>query len=245
MSKLQVADHLKSSYQHHYEREDAEWRRVGALAKADNIVALSRSLPHDSVLEIGAGDGAVLQRLSELGFGRELYALEISSSGLEKIRERRIPRLVEGRLFDGYRVPYDDVSFDIAVLSHVIEHVEHPRQLLYEASRVAKTVFVEVPLEDTVRLPDDFELDDVGHINAYSLKTIRRLLQSCNLRVLGEAVGTPAKAVYVYQQGTAGAVNYLIKKSLLRLAPRLATALFTYHAAFVCENTVVTVKRVD
>ena len=45
--------------------------------------------------------------------------------------------LVESKLFDGARVPYPDNSFDLAYMSHVVEHLEHPRQLIYEAARVA------------------------------------------------------------------------------------------------------------
>ncbi len=51
--------------------------------------------------------------------------------------------------------------------SHV---VEHPRTLLHEARRVARHVFVEVPLEHNLRLPRDFAADDLGHINAYTRK---------------------------------------------------------------------------
>ena len=77
-------------------------------------------------------------------------------------------------MFDGYRTLYADNQFDLVLLSHVVEHVEHPRLLLYEAARVGKRLFVEVPLEDNVRLSDDFVFDHVGHINVYSRKTMRR-----------------------------------------------------------------------
>jgi ubiquinone/menaquinone biosynthesis C-methylase UbiE len=139
-------------------------------------------------------------------------------------------------VFDGYHVPYDDGKFDIAILSHVIEHVDHPRALLYEASRVAKFVFVEVPLEDTIRLSNDFVFDRVGHINFYSLKTIRRLLQSCGLKIFGQIVTNQPKATYTYQKGTKGLLNYYIKRVLIQFVPGFASSLFTYHAALICEK---------
>ena len=142
------------------------------------------------------------------------------------------PRLV---LFDGHNVPYDNHKFDLIILSHVIEHVEFPRKLLYEASRAAKYVFVEVPLEDTMRLKPDFIFDKVGHINFYSTKTVRRLIQTCNLEVLEQKVTNPSKAVYVYQKGKKGLVSYYIKESLLKALPGLATSIFTYHSSLVCR----------
>lgn len=214
----------------------AEWRRLGAIDKTANILALCRDIPHDSVLEIGAGNGAILENLSAKGFAREYRALDISSSGIDIIRSKNIPGLVEATTFDGYRTPYADNQFDLVILSHVVEHVEHPRLLLYEAARVGKRLFVEIPLEDNIRLPDDFVFDPVGHINIYSRKTMRRLLQSCRFRVLGETVANHSKAIYRFQKGARGLVNYAIKEILLRTCPHLATSLYVYHAAFLCEK---------
>lgn len=238
MKEIAISEHLRNNYEDYYEDGDSEWRRLGALSKADNIISLCSNLPRSSVLEIGSGEGSILRRLSELNFGEEFYAIEISPSGVETIKNKSIPRLVECKLFDGYHVPYDDDRFDIAILSHVIEHVEHPRQLLYEASRVAKYIFVEVPLLDTSRLSNDFVFDKVGHINFYSPKTMRRLIQSCNLRVLSQIATNPPKGTYTYQKGRKGLINYYIKQILINVLPGLATKLFTYHGALVCERNV-------
>jgi len=85
-----VDERLKRQYDDYYEHGPSEWRRLGALDKASNIVALCGRLPHRSILEIGAGDGSILSRLSELGFGEELHAVEISSSAVEVIQGRAI-----------------------------------------------------------------------------------------------------------------------------------------------------------
>lgn len=236
MKQVEVGRHLRSNYEDYYKDDVHEWRRLGALDKASNIVRLCGSLPHHRILEIGAGEGSILERLAEVNFGEELYGLEISPSGVEAIVSKGIPRLVECKQFDGYNVPYDSDRFDISILSHVIEHVEHPRQLLYEASRVARYVFVEVPLEDNRRLPNDFVFDRVGHINFYSPKTIRRLLQSTNLRVLQQIASNPSREIYRFREGRKALIDYYIKEVLIRAVPNLATRLFTYHGALVCER---------
>jgi ubiquinone/menaquinone biosynthesis C-methylase UbiE len=236
MNEVRMSDHLRTNYEDYYEDGDSEWRRLGAIGKVDNIVSLCSDLPHSSILEIGAGEGSILDRLSELNFGEELYALEISPSGVETIKNKGITRLVECKIFDGYNLSYDNDRFDIAILSHVVEHVEHPRQLLYEASRVAKYIFIEVPLEDTIRLSRDFVFDKVGHINFYSPKTIRRLIQSCNLRVLHQIITNPPRETYTYQKGNKGLINYYVKHVLLKVLPNAATEFYTYHGALVCEK---------
>lgn len=236
MQDSAISEKLKKNYESYYEDGDSEWRRIGAINKAENIVSLCSGLPKRSILEIGAGEGSILKRLAEMDFGDELYAIEISPSGVETIKNKRISRLVECSTFDGYHVPYENDRFDIVIMSHVIEHVEHPRQLLYEAARVAKYVFIEVPLEDTVRLPNDFVFNEVGHINFYTPRSIRNLVQSCDLKVLGELVINPPKASYSYQKGKKGLINYYIKQVLIQFLPSLATKLFTYHAALLCEK---------
>jgi SAM-dependent methyltransferase len=236
-----VSQPLRERYDACYAEGASEWRRLGALAKAENLVALCAAHPHASLLEIGAGEGALLARLAELGFGERLAAAEISRSGVRAIRARALPGLAGVVRFDGDRLPWADASFDLAVLSHVLEHAEHPRRLLAEAARVARAVFVEVPLEDTWRLPRDWRPDAAGHINFFSAKSLRRLVQSCGLEVLAERVAVPSREAMVLRRGARGALAHGLKAAALSLAPALALRLATYHGALLCCRAVAPV----
>jgi len=235
MSKFKVNSDLKDNYDDYYQDGDSYWRQLGAIDKVKNIKELSADLKIDSALEIGAGEGSILSMLSDQKFAKSLYALEISSSGVKNIRNRKIGSLIECHQFDGYNIFYEDNYFDLAILSHVVEHVEHPRQLINEAKRVARYVFIEVPLEDNFMQPQNFSADKVGHINFYSPKTIRRLVQTCGLEVIREKVTNRSKAGYIYQSGNAGIINYYIKQALLGASTRLATNIFTYHGSLICK----------
>jgi hypothetical protein len=78
--------------------------------------------------------------------------------------------------------------------------------------------------------------DRVGHINEYTPKTIRRLLQTCNLTVLDQAVTNHSKAVHIHPEGKSNAINYEIKKYLLKVLPQIAVNIFTYNSALICEK---------
>lgn len=178
------AQNLNEAYQNFYNNSNKEWRMLGASAKARNIVDVCKTLNPEKVLEVGAGDGSVLYYLNQLNFGKSLYALEIAESGLARIRELQLDNLQEALLFDGYKIPYEDDSFDLVVLSHVLEHVEHERILIRELKRVARHIVIEVPLD--YRYGVDKRIKhflDYGHINMYTPTIIRFLLSSEGLMI--------------------------------------------------------------
>src|SRR6266849_4234073 len=235
---LSVSRGLAENYANYYEQDAglSEWRRLGAIDKCANIVRLCSGYERREVLEIGCGDGAILERLALTGFGARFTGLEISASAVRAVQEKNIPG-ASVELFDGYELQFAGKQFDLAILSHVVEHVEHPRRLIEEAARAARKVFVEVPLEDNMRLPEDFVFDRVGHINFYNVKTIRRLVQSCGMESLGARLSHGLLSGYVYRKGKfRGGASYVIKEALLKTWPKLAAASFTYHYAMVCAK---------
>jgi len=170
------------------------------------------------ILDFGGGDGHLMREF--ISYGADCYLIDTTEaiySGVTHIG------YTEGDLLS-------EQKFEVIVCSHVIEHVEYPRMLIYEAMRVAKYVYVEVPLEDTARLSQNYVFDKVGHINYYSPKTIRRLLQTCNLHIMDQKIVNPSKEVYCHKAGKKGLVNYYIKQYFLRLLPALATRSFAYES---------------
>lgn len=225
---LAVGGELKAKYDPYY-RGESEWRRICAVDKVRNIQELTRGYSFRDVVEVGAGEGSVLARLDELAFAPNLYALEISDSGLAAIRSRAFPPVRSVDAFDGYHVPCEDDRFDLAIASHVLEHVEHERLFLRELARIARYVLVEVPLEDTWRMVKALD-NEIGRINFYRPETVISLLRTAGLNVLARRVFDVSVAATVFRSGTLkGVSKYLLRRALLRAAPGLAPHVFTYH----------------
>ena len=212
----------------------SHWRAAGARDKAEHIVRLCGGDKAGSVLEVGCGDGAVLAELSARGFGGALSGIEISGSGVEMARSRNIARLKAVETFDGRTIPFGDRSFDLVYCTHVLEHVEHERLFLAELARVGRHVFIEVPLEDTLRVARAV-VNDIGHINFYNRVTFRALLEEYftidRLQVFDhsrEVLGmTKARLPVAIRAG--------LRAAGLAIAPALAQSLFVYHAAALCR----------
>lgn len=228
-----VSSNLKAMYDGYYDGP-SEWRWLGAVAKAANITQLCQGYPHNTILDVGCGEGSILQRLSDLRFGGELYGLEISTSGVEATLHRNIPRLAECAVFDGYHIPYDDGQFDLAILSHVVEHLEFPERLLGEAARVARLVCVEIPLEDNALAKLGIIPYGTGHLCYYSPKTFRALLERSALTILAQRTVNSTYRQYVHLYGKKGAAVYFAKEFALALAAPLATRLMTFNCATLC-----------
>lgn len=176
---MKIEKELQEKYNNYYTSIDEQWRMNGAISKAKNIESLVKGKEFNKLVEVGAGDGSILSLLSKKEIAREFYALEISTSGIEAIKAKNILKLKEVSLFDGYSIPYPDKFFDLAICSHVIEHVEHPRLLLREIKRVSKQQVFEVPIDFSFNVDKKTEhFLSYGHINIFTPALFRFLLIS-------------------------------------------------------------------
>jgi ubiquinone/menaquinone biosynthesis C-methylase UbiE len=174
-----IGDEYKTAYDGFYKEHDEAWRMLGAKYKAQHILDVCQGRSFNKVLEVGAGDGSILKLLSAQNFAPEYHAVEISGSGVEYILSRNIVNLKSAQVFDGYHLPFADDSFDLIILSHVLEHVEHERMLLREIKRVAKMFVIEVPRDYKPEV--DKRINHFlayGHINVYTPTSLRYLLRT-------------------------------------------------------------------
>lgn len=238
-TEVSVTPELRSLYDQYFgDGGDLEFWEICGIPKAANCMQMCRNVPHRTLLDIGAGVGSLSNRFGQTGFAQQITAVDISASGLEILRKRNIPNLVEVKPFDGYRIPFPDQSFDLGVLSHVVEHLEEPRRLLREAARVCRHLYVEVPLEFNLlarHIRKDFVMDSVGHINFYDRKLIRLLVQTTGLVVLDQQLFHTTWDAYRILGGSK--LSYQVKKLALRLSPRLAGKLFTYHCGLLIRGS--------
>jgi len=227
-------------YNEYYGTErERQWYEVSSEDKARNVLRHCLPLNPTRVLDVGAGNGSVLGRYVAGGLGREVCAVEISSSGITELEERKSGTFVDVKKFDGITIPYPDDSFDLVVLSHVLEHVEHPRLLLHEMRRVARHAYIEVPLELSRLkggLSGDWVMDDTGHINYYNRDLLCRQLQTAGWRVDQMEVSPPTVGTYRFALGTKGVVQWAVKRCALAFSTKLATSLFAFNCGVLCSR---------
>jgi SAM-dependent methyltransferase len=186
------------------------------------------------VVEIGCGDGALLEELQTLA--PTLDGFELSPTAAGFARQRGVVRRVEA--FDGTHVPAPDDAYDLAVLSHVVEHVPDPIPLLNEAKRIAPYVLVEVPLEDNLsarRATKQRLAERAGHVHTLNRASLQAMLTAAQLEPTTELTDALPYEHHAFQSGTTrGAVKWATRTALHRLG--LAERLFTVHYAVLARR---------
>jgi 2-polyprenyl-3-methyl-5-hydroxy-6-metoxy-1,4-benzoquinol methylase len=137
------------------------------------------------VLDIGCGRGLLLHKLRQHGWtpmGTELNE-EAAIYARERLGLPVTTQMVE-------EAGFADGEFDLVILWHVLEHVQSPRAMLREVSRILKpggTLLVAVPnfgsLEARLTGKGWFHLDTPRHLTHFTNATLRHALDNAGLTI--------------------------------------------------------------
>jgi SAM-dependent methyltransferase len=221
----------------------SRWRALGAVGKADHVIALcerARVRPA-STLDVGCGDGALLTELHRRGFGGRLHGVEISRAAVTIASARA--HIDSVGLYDGKHLRASDGAYDLGVLSHVLEHVPAPAALLREVARACRTVVLEVPLEANLsarRADRRARAAEIGHLQRLDRDAARAIVARAGLSVECELEDPLPRAAHEFFASgpralAAARAKWLLRVSLHRVAPPLARRLFTLHYACLCR----------
>src|SRR5215212_7470651 len=87
------------------------------------------------VMDLGCGAGDSVDLFRSVDPEVDWVGADIEASAEVATRTREDAEFVT---FDGRRLPFEDGSFELVYCKQVLEHVEHPRELVAEAARVLR-----------------------------------------------------------------------------------------------------------
>ncbi len=220
----------------------ADWRTLSAIGKAEHVIKLCHDagIAPQSTLDVGCGDGALMEELHARDFGGRLVGMEISGAAVKIAAERAAVDSVG--TFDGVTLPLAADSFDLGILSHVLEHAPNPPALLAEVSRVCRAVVFEVPLEAnrSARRPAKrAHAREIGHLHRLDRVSARRIAVDAGLNPaaeLADPLGLEVQRFFADTpaQRAKASVKWALRAGAHRLAPGMAERLFTVHYACLC-----------
>jgi len=112
------------------------------LGRSDYAIISALVEPDSKVLDLGCGDGELLQWLAE-NKRVDARGIEISSAKVQRAIARGVS-VYQGDIDEGL-ADYPDGAFDYVILSQTLQETRRPLQVLREMLRVGKRVIVAFP----------------------------------------------------------------------------------------------------
>jgi SAM-dependent methyltransferase len=251
--QLSGRDYYQSLYQTGLESE-ARWLSYGASQKTDSIETLlqrNRIRPQ-SLLELGCGTGAVILECQRRGLAKEFSAIDYSVEAIDYLKSRST----------GISCSVGDITasafssgryFDVVVLSHVLEHLENPREFLKSVVDRLRLRYLicEVPLENLIasrikNLFRDRMQNSAGHVQFFTETSFKKLVQCDELNILDSyryvSVFSPKVVEWVGQKDGRSNFGTAMKKAVCWYLPRALgpvwSQLYMANCAILCERRV-------
>ena len=145
------------------------------------LYALFRRTRARSVLEVGCGEGFVLDFLMKRQPEAHYTGVDLSAGAVAMARRITAPG-IDYACGHGARLPFASGTFDLVVLSEVLEHVPLPEPVLQEALRLSRgRVLISVPLEPYFQGLSNLLVRlklgrNPGHVNFWTAGRFRRWL---------------------------------------------------------------------
>lgn len=137
------------------------------------------------ILEIGCGNGFVLQALEKKGY-KNVFGVEPSKDAVEKsgkLKSRIVQSFFKKNLFKRE-------TFDLIFIFQTLDHIPNPTEFLDECYRVLKSggyIFAYNHNVDSFTakiMGEKSPIFDIEHTFLYNLKTIRTIFENSNFNVL-------------------------------------------------------------
>jgi SAM-dependent methyltransferase len=216
---------------------------IGVVESLEHVLAASGSGPVERIIDVGAGSGSTLRRLHERGVGSTYVAVDVQARLAEAVH-RALPDVpVQTLVVDTRSLPFDDHEFDLALLSHVIEHIPDPRAVIHEAGRVARLVYIEVPLEGNALLRFTRGLRSLrgsteepgGHVHRFTSSSLERTVAQAGLSTIATNVYYPERLLRI-NDASAVSVKVHARRLVSRtLGPRLVAHHYNGFAGVLAE----------
>ncbi len=107
--------------------------------KAKQIVEILANSNGGKLLDFGCGDGIIVEMLSPLLPNWEFTGVDVSEESIRVAKEKGIERS-KWVTFDGFKLPFEDNSFEVIFVANVFHHIEHKNHqgLIAEFIRILK-----------------------------------------------------------------------------------------------------------
>lgn len=160
------------------------------LRKYSNTYILSHLKENDTVLDLGCHAGQITSALADkakevVGIDYDKTAITLAKSRYQKPNLLFIHDDVTSYLQANNR------SFDVLILSHILEHLENPKDIVLSCKPYVNYMYIELPDFDKsymnhyrLHLKRDLIYTDADHISEFDRMEMKTLIKECGFSIL-------------------------------------------------------------
>jgi methionine biosynthesis protein MetW len=197
---------------------------ISIVQARPDFAAIAAWIPQGaSVLDLGCGDGALLDYLKNTRQVRG-YGVEIDDQGILRCIERGV-NVIQGNLEEGLS-GFESGAFDFVILSQTLQATRHTEALMKEILRVGREGIISFPnfgywknrLQVLLgNMPVSRELPyqwyDTPNVHLCTLDDFENLCAHLDFRVLGRHVITAGEDVHFMPNLRGGVAVYRFKRA--------------------------------
>jgi SAM-dependent methyltransferase len=150
--------------------------RILSEQRCDYLIRHNIVSPHSKVLDVGSGDGFVIQTMQNKGFKDvDFFATDPSPVCLQKLKA------LGANAFSSLQ-EVSERNFDLVIMGQVVEHISEPIPFLEPIIELVKNggyIYIDVPQRD-----DKCKPLNEPHVLFYSKESLLNLVEKLNLKVV-------------------------------------------------------------
>lgn len=144
------------------------------------------------ILDVGCASGWFLSRLSKAFPKAECFGIDIYDKAIAY--GKKLYPHITFRIADAHAIPFKDETFDLAICTEVLEHVNDPKSALLEIKRVLKKGGFAI-----IELDSGSILFSIvwflwrrfrggvwthAHLHSFTVKKLEKMILSCGFRII-------------------------------------------------------------
>ena len=206
------------SYSHDYSEEEMQFNLTQPIV-ADHVWKQARKKPVGKLIDIGCGEGFFARYFYDHGW--EIECCDLSSFAIEKHNPEILGFFTKNNIFKELdKLIINNNKFDFINLSNVLEHVREPINLLERVKKIMgkdSMLRIKVPndfstfqqiLLDSNRISSEYWFNPPGHLNFFTLTSLKDVLTSCGFRIVMILSDFPIELFLLNKYS-----NYVVDKS--------------------------------
>ena len=207
-----------ASYSHDYSEEEMQFILIQPVV-ADYVLKQAGKNPVGKLIDIGCGEGFFARFFYDHGW--EMECCDLSSFGIEMHNPEILNFFTQNNIFKELDEKItDNNKFDLINLSNVLEHVREPIILLESVKKIMggdSMLRIKVPndfsnlqqiLLDSSRISSEYWFNPPGHLNFFTLTSLKKVLTSCGFSIVKILADFPIEIFLLNKHS-----NYVVDKS--------------------------------